>query len=178
MANYYTNEVITDAVYLTDDLCKLLQMKGAEVEPTGEKQTVLDGMVNGAILNQYYVTFENGWNEYYETFDEWAAEELYDDDEVAEVSDYIKAHFGYGKEDLLHEVLKVNPEMDHIVMQAAWSCSKMRLDGFGGSGLIVNRKGYLYLTTSNYVIDEDGTIRNASQFTTWESEQEARDEAA
>jgi hypothetical protein len=61
--------------------------------------------------------------------------------------------------------------MDHIEQQSSWSCSKMRLDGFGGSGLIVTRKGYLYLTTTRFEIEEDGTVKFGGEFITWEDEQ-------
>jgi hypothetical protein len=44
----------------------------------------------------------------------------------------------------------------------------MRLDGFGGSGLIVNRKGYLYLTTSHYEIGDDGVIEPSGKFVFWD----------
>jgi hypothetical protein len=43
----------------------------------------------------------------------------------------------------------------------------MRTDGFGGSSLHVTRKGYLYLTTTDVVIDEDGTCRHAGKFEPW-----------
>lgn len=177
MADYTTQEVITSPVLLTDDLVSILQMKGAEVVPTGEKQNVLDGIVHGAMLSEYYVTFESGWSDYCETFEEWAGENL-DEDEEAQVSDYVKENFNLGKEDLMREILKVNPEANHIEMQAGWSCSRMRLDGFGGSGLIVNRKGYLYITTSNFIEDEDGVIQHGNDFHFWEPEEVEHVEAA
>lgn len=180
MANYYTRSVITDTFLLTPEMSTALTFRGAAVDPEGPGETVLDGMVNERPpLRSYSITFEDGWNdlvESYESVDEWIKDE---GERPEDWNDEAKRLLWLDKEDLLHEVLKVNPDKDVIEMQSAWSCSKMRLDGFGGSGLIVTRKGYLYLTSTHYEVDEGGTIKPCGEFRAWADEQEdSNDQAA
>lgn len=171
MANYYTRTVITEPVLLTSDLSDLLTARGAELYPEGQHETVLDGIVHERPpLTSYSVVFEDGWNNQYEDFEEWE----YDHGEDGDThSDEFKRLFELGEHEILREIIKVNPDKAEIVMQSSWSCSKMRLDGFGGSGLIVNRKGYLYLTTSHYVVEADGTIKPGAEFVTWDEHDKA-----
>lgn len=167
MANYYTRTVITESVLLTDALHSVLLVRGAQAECEGPSETILDALAFGReeILNSYYVTFENGWNNQWDSVDEYIDDEL---DEGESVSDEFRRLFEMEEHEILLEILKINPMQDHIVEQSSWSCSKMRADGFGGSGLIVNRKGFLYITTSNYQIRDDGEIIHGGTFTPWE----------
>lgn len=168
MANYYTRTVITEPFLLTDDLRDVLTARGGELYPEGEKETVLDGIVHERPpLSSYSIVFEDGWNNQWDDVNEYI-DDMLDDEEANGLSDEFKRMFEMEEHEILREILKVNPARGHIEEQNSWGCSKMRLDGFGGSGLIVNRKGFLYITSSNYEIDEDGIIQAGGSFTFWE----------
>ena len=172
MADYYTRTVITAPVLLSPDLVAVLNARGAALDCISE-ETVLDGIVAERMpLGEYYVTFADGWTEPCDDVDEFLIEYAgWDEADAEAASPEIRELMVADDADILHEILKLNPEMDHIEQQSSWSCSKMRLDGFGGSGLIVTRKGYLYLTTSHFEIDEDGVAAYAGGFKLWESEE-------
>lgn len=175
MADYYTQTVLTEPVYLTEELYGVLTLLQADITPAGDTETVLDGIVRERPpLTKYYVTFPEGWRTACgEDVDEFLVEHLdLGEEEIEALSDKFREMIVMDEPELLREIIKLNPEMEHIEMQSSWSCSKMRLDGFGGSGLIVNRKGYLYLTTTHYEIDEDGVIEHAGGFKFWEPEAE------
>jgi len=181
MANYYTRTVLTESVLLTEDLHAVLRARGATIYEESAPETVLDGIVHERMpLGKYSVVFEDGWTCPCEDVDEFLVEYAgWDDDDAANLSPEARELVLADEPFILHEILKLNPELDHINMQSAWGCSKMRLDGFGGSGLIVNRKGYLYLTSNHYEIDEDGVIEPSGKFRFWFSDaQEKVDDAA
>jgi hypothetical protein len=175
MADYYTQTVVTAPVLLTTDLADVLSKRGATTYPADDGETVLDGIVNGRPpLRKYSVVFEQGWSDDlgdFDTFEEWADWEGEDPDEFSEE---FKRLSRLHEHELIHEVLKVNPELEMIELQSGWTCSKMRLDGFGGSSLHVNRKGYLYVNTHHVEVDEDGFIQPTSKMTLWETELAAK----
>lgn len=179
MADYYTQTVITDTFLLTEEMRDALDARGAEVYAEGPGETILDGLVNERPpLREHSIAFQEGWSDLVESYgsvDEWIEDEGHDPEDW---NDEAKRLLWLDKEDFLLEILKVNPDKDQIEMQSAWSCNKMRLDGFGGSGLIVTRKGYLYLTSTHYQVDEDGTIKHAGGFQAWADEQDAADDQA
>lgn len=179
MADYYTNTVITSSFRMTEDLVRILEMRGATVHPDGEPETILDGIVKDRVpLRAYHVTFEQGFDStlggYYESIEEWADEEGEDLDSI---SDYVKEHALDDEPDILHEILKLNPDEPYIEMQSGWGCSKMRIDGFGGSSLHVSRKGYMYVTTTEVTVEDDGTIKFGGEFQLWDKEEVEREAA-
>ena len=173
MADYYTRTVITDSVLLTTDLVAVLNARGASLD-CEEEETVLDGIVHERMpLGLYTVAFERGWNATCEDVDEFLIEYAnWDEADVLAASDELRKMAVASELDILREILKLNPEAESIDMQSSWSCSKMRLDGFGGSGLILTKLGFLYITSSDYAIAEDGSICQGSAFTTWEEHDE------
>jgi hypothetical protein len=163
VADYYTREVVTEPVNLTKEMQQVLTLRGAEVSVTG-KGCVLESMVTGNLTDECVVSFEEGWNDNDpEELIEWHEPEIAD----ADKPEFVRL-LALDKHEFFREVLKVDTEADHITLQSSWSCSKMRLDGFGGSGLIVNREGFLYITTCDYTIDDDGVISPRSIFSPWE----------
>ena len=179
MANYYTRTTLDKVVGLTTDLHDVFERRGGTLYSEGEEETVLDGIVaERPPMTSYSLVFEEGVTGLYtDTLEEELAEM---DIEPGDVSDEFKRLIMLDEAELLLEILKLNPEIDELDLQSAFSCSKMRIDGFGGSGLIVNRKGYLYITTSDYEIDEDGIIQARAAFRFWDDHQTVaeRDEAA
>ena len=168
MADYYTQTVLTAPVLMTEDMVSVMQAHGAEVNLCGERETVLDGIVlERPPLNLYAVTFDNGWNhliDTFETLEAWAEDT---DENLDDYSEEWKRLAALDEPTTLYEILSINPKLEALSLQSAWGCSKMRLDGYGGSGLVVNRKGYLYITTTNWEEEPDGTIVLGSKFVPW-----------
>lgn len=176
MANYYSHTVITDCYKLDEDLIAALEARGASCHPEGgEDETVLDGIVNERPpLKSYSIVWEEGWTEPCDDVDEFLVEYVgWDDEDVEKASPRFRELVLLSEPDMLHEILKLNPDADAVQMQEAWGCSKMRLDGFGGRSLTVTQKGYLYLCTGSVEINEDGTIVPGSKFTPWKDTDEA-----
>jgi len=170
MADYYSQTTLTEEVLLTQDLATVLSARGATLHPAGDEETALDALVTGQMPRRLYaVVWEEGWrNSCGETLEDFIEEiEL----EEKDATDGVKALLLLEEEDILHEVLKINPDLDLLEMNEAYTCSKMRLDGFGGRSLIVNRKGYLYIGTSGYHVDEDDVICPDNAFKFWKDEQ-------
>ena len=180
---YYSPTVLTSPVFLTDVQAAAINLTtGGEADPTGEKENVLDGLANGRQpLTQYYVTFEQGWD------DGRGADELIDwhdinleEMEAEEGPEYVaefRRLLGIEQHEFLREVLKVNPELPVLELQTGFTCSRIQIDGYGGRGLHVNRKGYFYISTDDVEIDEDGTITLGSKFTPWKKESDGQAEA-
>lgn len=170
MANYYRRTVITEPMNIDEDLEVALESRGATLHLEGVRETVLDGIARERPpLTRFAIVFEDGWQDTWgEDVDEFVRDHA--DLDPSNVSDRAKAIIMMAEENILHEILKLNPDQDLIQMQESWSCSKMRLDGFGGRSTWVTREGYLDVCTSNVEVDVDGTIQLASQFTTWESQ--------
>jgi len=175
MANYYTRTVITQPFLLTGDLVSVLKARGASLYPEGEGETVLDGIVNERPpLTSYSIVFDDGWTEPCEDVDEFLVDYCgWDDEDCEKASPEFRALVVKSEHEILREIIKVNPQKEEIVEQSSWGCSKMRLDGFGGTGLIVNRKGFLYITTHDFTVDADGTIKPGSEFVSWKEFDEA-----
>lgn len=175
MADYYSRSVITEQAKLTKTMARVLEARGATLYEEG-KENILDGLASGRVpLTTYAIVFGEGWSNCYETADEWA-EDYGDEDE--DITDEFRELFEMSEENLMHEILKINPDLDSLESQCGWSCSKMRLDGFGGSSVIVTRKGYLYITTTNFEVEEDGTIKPGNVFHAWDEEDDEQSEAA
>jgi hypothetical protein len=183
MADYFSQGVLTEGVYLTPAMVDVIErICDGETYATGNDQTVLDGMVNGQMpLNEYHVTFESGWDDacaHYEWeelldwkgIDDHDLEDLDDVDEFKRLALLDQAKF-------MREILKVNPEKASLHYEAAHTCSRMRLDGFGGSSVTVTRKGYMYKSTNYPTIDEDGTISDVPNFTPWDEDNEQAEAA-
>jgi hypothetical protein len=179
----YTKTTLDKVVGLTTDLHDVFERRGATLYLEGEEETVLDGIVaERPPMSSYAVVFEEGLTGLYtDTLEEELVEM---DIEPGEVSDEFKRLIMLDGAELLLEILKLNPEIEELDLQSAsfkrFNSSVSRLDGFGGSGLIVNRKGYLCIATSNYEIDEDGIIQARAAFRFWDDHQTVaeRDEAA
>ena len=179
MANYYTQTTLDKVVGLTTDLHDVLERRGGTLYLEGEEETVLDGIVaERPPMSSYSLVFEQGFAGVLDDTLEGCLAEY--EIEPGDVSDEFKRLIMLDDAELLLEILKLNPEIDELDLQSAFTCSKMRIDAFGGSGLIVNRKGYLCITTSDYEIDEDGIIQARAAFRFWDDHQTVaeRDEAA
>jgi hypothetical protein len=172
VADYYSQQVITAPVKLTDLMITVLQLRRAEVDNIDDA-TVLDGIVAGQMLHECTVVFEEGWDhEDPEDLKDWHNPEIEEEDE--EEFDRLLA---MEQQDFFREVLKINPDQQYIELQSGWSCSKMRLDGFGGSSLHVSRKGWMVVTTTDVTMDEDGQFRCGAEFQPWEDEGEQTEAA-
>jgi len=174
MADYYSPAVFTEIVGLTDLLRRTLEAQGATCYEDGEKETVLDAIINERPpITHYHVTFIDSWNsgygavEYLEDIDEEEKGEL-EKELGPEGFDELKRLLSLDSQDLLLEILKVDPDTETIEVQCGFNCSKMRTDGYGGYSLIANRKGYLHIGTTDFAIDDDGTIKPKATFTPWE----------
>lgn len=169
MADYYSKGTIRPFVQLTDLLYKALETQGASFEVIDSSETVLDGIIKERMpMTQYYVYFEESWSDGQgsEEYLEWTDTEDMEPEDLVEFTRLLDLQ----QEDLLLEILKLNPEVEEVEHQCAHSCSKMRPDGFSGTGLIVNRKGWLYINTGSWEVDEDGIIQSTAAFKFWEQE--------
>jgi len=171
VANYYTRSVITDTFLLSNTLVGVLKARSATVVEAEKRETILDGLVNERIpLTSYYITCNEGWSDLidsYSSIEEWAE---YEGEDLDELSDDFKELIMLDEPYLLREILKLNPGKNYIERQSGWSCDKMRLDGFGGSSLTVTKKGYLYVTTTDTLVTEDGEVRFGGEFYEWDQE--------
>lgn len=172
MADYYSPTVFTSDVGLTRPLYKALELQGANFHPTGNDETVLDGIVHGRPpVTGYHITFQEGWNDGMEAAD--YLEDVDIDELMKELGpedfDKFKELLDCDQTDLLYHILEANPEMQEIEVQCGFACSKMRLDGYGGYGIIANRKGYLFNCTTGWEIEKDGTITPTAKFIEWET---------
>lgn len=170
MADYYSQTTLTQEVLLTQDLATVLTARGATLYPGSDGETVLDALVTGEMPRRLYaVVWPEGWrNSCGDTLEDFMEEIELEEDDATET---VKAHLIAEEEDILHEVLKINPDIEMLEMNEAWTCSKMRLDGFGGRSLVVNRKGYLHIGTHRYHVDEDGVICPDNAFKFWKDEE-------
>jgi hypothetical protein len=167
MADYYSQGTLTSEVLLTPDLVTVLEARGATLHADGDGETVLDALVTGKMPRRLYgVTWPEGWRNPCGVTVEDFMEEI----DLEEANDAVKELILLEDEDILHEVLKINPDTDILEMNESWSCSKMRLDGFGGRSLMVNRKGYLHIGTARYHEDEDGVLVPDNAFRFWKDE--------
>jgi len=169
MADYYSKGTIRPFVNLNAMLYKALETQGASFEVTDDSETVLDGIIKERPpMTEYYIYFEESWSDGQgsEEYLEWAETDDLSPEDLTEFTRLLDLQM----EDLLHEILKLNPEVEEIEHQCAHSCSKMRPDGFSGTGLIVNRKGWLYINTGSWEVDADGSIRSTAAFHPWDDE--------
>jgi len=172
MADYYSQTTLREVVLLTDELVSALKARGADLGPEGEQESVLDGIVNERPpLSRFTVVWSEGWTHACEDVDEFLVEYVgWDEADVEKASPEFRRLVVLPEEDLLHEILKLNPDIELLEMNEAWTCSKMRLDGFGGRSLVVNRKGYLHIGTGRYHVDEDDVICPDNAFKFWADE--------
>lgn len=171
MADYYSQTTLTAQVLLTQTLVAVLEARGASLYPDGDGETVLDSLVTGQAPRRLYgVVWDGGWNNPCGlTVEDFMEDRELDPDDTSEE---VKALLLSEDEDILHEILKINPDIDLLEMTEAWTCSKMRLDGFGGRSLMVNRTGYLHIGTTRFHVDEDGVIEPDNAFKFWKDETE------
>lgn len=170
MADYYSRTVIKTLVALTPLLYRTLELQGAGFDVTGDShETILDGIVNERPpMSVYYVYFTESWsdNQGAEEYLSWADTDDLSPEDLVEFTRLLDLE----SQDLLHEVLKLNPELDEIEVQCSYSCSKMRTDGFGGHCLIVNKRGWLFNSTNDWQVNANGTIEARGSFMFWEPE--------
>jgi len=166
MADYYTRTVLTGPVPLTDAMLTVVSARGADTTLEIE-EGILDAITQERLpLKTYHVSFEDGWRSQYSDNPDEEIEELGIDDE--DVTEEIKRLVMLDEADFFHESLLLDPSIESIEIQSSWGCSKMRLDGFGGSGLILTKKGYLCIITTDFTISDDGVIALRSVFSPWE----------
>lgn len=67
---------------------------------------------------------------------------------------------GHGWAEILEAVVDRSETIDEIVVTAAFTCSKMRPDGFGGSVMRISKEGTQYASTHNmlHTMREDATM--------------------
>ncbi|MDY7524269.1 hypothetical protein [Sphingomonas sp. 10B4] len=53
--------------------------------------------------------------------------------------------------DLLQDVLRRSDTLDHISIETAHSCSRMRSDGFGGAAIVITADGIDAMSTSQFI---------------------------
>ncbi len=169
MADYYTRTTLREVVGLTPDLRDALNARGATLHNEGEEETILDGIVHDRPpLTSYAVVFDDGMTDVYSTDPEEMMDEFNLDPK--ETNDEVRRLLVMESEDLLYEILKLNPDINSLELSSSHNCSKMRLDGFGGSSLHVTRKGWLQVSTGYVTIDDDGGISYAGEFYPWDDE--------
>lgn len=174
MADYYTKTTLREVVLLSDDLNDALSARGATTYPEGEGETILDGIVaERPPLSKFSVVFEDGLTSVYSDNPEEMMEQCGLDPEDTDANDEFKRFLVMEEEYLLREILKINPDTNSLELSSSHSCSKMRLDGFGGSSLHVTRKGWLAVSTGYVDIDDDGTINYRGEFHPWKDEDSA-----
>ena len=168
MANYYSQGVITVPVFLNEDLYVTLTHRGADLEDAGQKETALDGIVHERPpLGLFTVAFPVGWRCTPDDADEFFVETCdLDDDEIEALSAEVRRLVVLPEPHLMLEILKVNPELEFLAYREANTCSRMRLDGFGGGSVTVTRKGWLE-TGSHSVKVTDGVVEVTSKFQEW-----------
>lgn len=171
MADYYSQTTLAQLVLLNKTLEDVLKARGADLHEEDDGETILDALVTGQPPRKLYgIVWPEGWRNPCGSTVEAFMEEI----DLEEATDEVKALMLLEDEDILHEILKINPDCDLLEMNEAWTCSKMRLDGFGGRSLMVNRTGYLHIGTSRYHEDEDGVIVPDNAFKFWKDEQPDR----
>ena len=180
MADYYSQGVIDGDFLLSTALVTVLSAQNAKLYSEEDGETVLDGIVNERTpLKSYSIVFGEGWDCWDGRYENLEEATDFEDTNLDKWSDETKRLAMLSMEDLLHEILKVNPEAHSIDYKEAHTCSKMRFDGFGGMGVFVTRKGYLYIHTGRAEVEDDGTIKFGGEFRSWEMEAaEAAAEAA
>jgi len=169
MADYYSRATIQPFVALTPLLERVLELQGATLEVIDNSETILDGIVKERPpMTVSYIYFEESWSDGQgsEEYLEWAETDDLNPEDLAEFTRLLDLE----SQGLLHEILKLNPKVDQLEVQCSYSCSKMRPDGWGGHGLIANRKGYIFINTGGYETDEDGIIQATAAFKFWEPE--------
>lgn len=171
MADYFSPTVFTAAIGLTNILRHALEIQGASFEEAEEPETALDGLANGRLpLSFHYVSFSEGWNDGQDA-DEML--EYIDDIDAVEKElgpegfNTLKEMLNGDQTDMVYHILEANPDMEMVDVQCGFSCSRMRLDGYGGYGLIANRKGYLFNCSTGYMVEADGTIKPTGEFIEW-----------
>lgn len=166
MADYYTSTTLDKPVRLTPDLHAVFGVRGGTLYLEGEEETILDGIVaERPPMSTYSVVFEEGLHGIMDETVEGCLAEMGID--PSDATDEFKRLVMLDDAELLLEILKINPEIDELDLQSSHSCSKMRLDGFGGAGTIVNRTGYLHIYTGAWEVDEDGVIQSQAAFRFW-----------
>lgn len=155
MADYFTQAVMTPAVRLTPAMREAPALTNATVE---SEEGCLDSVF---------------WSETPTDPDGSEVEERLGSFERAEDAAEFQRLAGLlvnGKfEHFLREVLAHNPEVRAIEVHKAFTCSRMRADGFGGEGVYVTRTQYAVVGDRSVVVDEQtGEIRPDVTITAFE----------
>lgn len=150
MANNYAQGTLNEVVHLTDKLVMALVGTGARVESNG---------VPGSQEETSYVVWDESFQE-----DVDMRVEMADDDDVS-VLDHLPI------EQLFRSIFAVkgNEDIKFFVVEFAYTCDKMRLGEFGGSGLYVTRDQYLWIGSHSADI-EDGKLKVAAHVHDFEEE--------
>lgn len=56
-------------------------------------------------------------------------------------------------ESMLQDIVRRAPELDYIIVQTAWTCSKMRPDGFGGAAVLITADAIKGKSTHDIIED-------------------------
>lgn len=178
MADYFSATVLTAPVLLNESLYVALTHRQADIEVCGEAETVLDGLVHEREpLCHYTVVWPTGWLHACDDADEFFVEYCgLDDEDIEQISDEVRRLVVMEEQDLLHEILKINPDLTYIEMQEAHTCSRMRLDGYSGSSIHVTRKGFMIVNTRDVMVSEEGEISFGGEFIEWGQEPWKEDE--
>lgn len=178
MADYYTQAVIPDSFFLTPATIYALKIMGATVDKDGTTENVLEAMARSREpLWRYEIYFEencalgSGIN---------LGDELNYRGNADTIESLIELHgsqfveqvqhlLNLNEPEFLHEVLKLNPDKELIEIQIVYTCSKMRDDGFSGCSYVVNRRGWMCISTTSFHINENGEIESDSEFHYWDA---------
>jgi hypothetical protein len=128
--NYYQATMLPDSISLNPMHQAYLAMTGASLDSESD--------------GRFYVYWEESLSE---EVDEWAIDDALDEGTITqEFADFIKKN---NFNDMMRHILMYNPEVTHLEISGAWTCSKMRPGEFGGATCIVSRTEHLDMNTGS-----------------------------